>query len=36
MAQDSRVSVSDPLDGVQIPLSKVRAATRSWDRETLV
>jgi hypothetical protein len=32
VARDSRVSVSGPLDGVQIPPSKVRAATRSRDR----
>jgi hypothetical protein len=32
MARDSRVSIPGPLDGVQIPPSKVRAATRSWDR----
>jgi hypothetical protein len=32
MAQDSRVSMPGPLDGVQIPPSKVRAATRSRDR----
>jgi hypothetical protein len=32
VARDSRVSVSGPLDGVQIPPSKVRVATRSWDR----
>jgi hypothetical protein len=35
VARDSRVSVQGPLDGVQIPPSKVRAATRSQDRETL-
>ena len=33
MARDSRVSVSSPLDGVQIPPSKVRALARSWDGE---
>jgi hypothetical protein len=32
VARDSRVSVLGPLDGVQIPPSKVRAATRSRDR----
>jgi hypothetical protein len=32
VARDSRVSMSGPLDGVQIPPSKVRAATRSRDR----
>jgi hypothetical protein len=32
MAQDSRVSMLGPLDGIQIPPSKVRAAMRSWDR----
>jgi hypothetical protein len=31
VARDSRVSVPGPLDGVQIPPSKVRAATRSMD-----
>jgi hypothetical protein len=30
--RDSQVSVSGPLDGVQIPPSKVRATTRSRDR----
>jgi hypothetical protein len=29
---DSQVSMSGPLDGVQIPPGKVRATTRSWDR----
>jgi hypothetical protein len=32
MARDSQVSMPDPLDGVQIPPSKVRATTRSRDR----
>jgi hypothetical protein len=32
MARDSRVSMSGPLDGVEIPSSKVRVATRSRDR----
>jgi hypothetical protein len=31
-ARDSKASMPSPLDGVQIPLSKVRAATRSRDR----
>jgi hypothetical protein len=31
-ARDSHVSVPGPLDGVQIPPSKVRATTRSQDR----
>jgi hypothetical protein len=31
-ARDSQVSMPGPLDGVQIPPSKVRATTRSWDR----
>jgi hypothetical protein len=31
-ARDSQVSMSGPLDGVQIPPSKVRATTRSRDR----
>jgi hypothetical protein len=30
--RDSQVSMSGPLDGVQIPPSKVRATTRSQDR----
>jgi hypothetical protein len=30
--QDSPVSMSGPLDGVQIPPSKVQATTRSRDR----
>jgi hypothetical protein len=30
--QDSQISMPGPLDGVQIPPSKVRAATRSQDR----
>jgi hypothetical protein len=32
MVRDSQISMSGPLDGVQIPPSKVRAATRSLDR----
>jgi hypothetical protein len=32
MAWDSRVSMPGPLDGIQIPPSKVQAATRSRDR----
>jgi hypothetical protein len=32
VVRDSRVSVPGPLDGVQIPPSKVWAAIRSWDR----
>jgi hypothetical protein len=32
MARDSRVSMSGPLDGVQISSRKVWAATRSRDR----
>jgi hypothetical protein len=32
MARDSQVSMPGPLDGVQIPPSKVRATTRSRDR----
>jgi hypothetical protein len=32
MVRDSQVSMPGPLDGVQIPPSKVRATTRSWDR----
>jgi hypothetical protein len=32
MAQDSQVSTSSPFEGTQIPLSEVRAATRSRDR----
>jgi hypothetical protein len=31
IARDSQVGMPSPLDGVQIPLSKVRAATRSRD-----
>jgi hypothetical protein len=31
-ARDSQVSMSGPLDGVQIPPSKARATTRSRDR----
>jgi hypothetical protein len=29
---ESQVSMSGPLDGIQIPPSKVRAATRSQDK----
>jgi hypothetical protein len=32
MAQDSQVSMPSPLDGVQIPLSKVRTTMRSRER----
>jgi hypothetical protein len=32
MARDSQVSIPGPLDGVQIPPSKVQATTRSQVR----